>query len=275
MTGQARAIARGLLALLMGWTLASCAGKPVQETPPPHASFTLESVALHETRRSNVYLPPGQSPGRRYPVLYMLDGGVAEDFPHVANAIDAAVRAGRMAPVILVGIENTQRRRDMTGPTSVAGDREIAPVVGGSAQFRAFIADELIPRIEATYPVDGQRGLIGESLAGLFVVETLFASPQLFDTFIALDPSLWWNAGGLAAEASAWLAAHPQLRGRLYVAWAEQEMIGPGVRVLERALDAAAPAGLQWQVVARTDLNHGTIYRALAPEVLPMLYPAE
>lgn len=229
---------------------------------------------MGEARRINVYLPP-KSDGRLYPVVYMPDGGVAEDFPHVATAIDMAIRGGRMAPVILVGIENTQRRRDMTGPTSVAADREIAPVVGGSAQFRDFIARELVPRIENSYPANGQRGLIGESLAGLFVLESLFQSPALFDTFIAFDPSLWWNSGKLAGDASAWFAAHPDVRGRLYVAWAEPEMIGPHVRVLERALQVAAPAGLKWQVTARTDLSHQTIYRALAPQVLPAMYPPE
>jgi predicted alpha/beta superfamily hydrolase len=180
-----------------------------------------------------------------------------------------------MAPVMVVGIENTQRRRDMTGPTAVAEDRKIAPVVGGSARFRAFIADELIPRIEAGYPADGRRSLIGESLAGLFVVETLAASPDLFDTYIALDPSLWWNAGALAVEAPAWLAAHPDMRARLYLAWAEPEAIGSQVATLERTLATAAPAGLRWQVVARTDLSHATIYRAVAPLALPALYPPE
>ena len=270
-----RAWAQGMAACLATWLLVACAGAPAIETAPPHTTFTMQSEALGELRRINVYLPPGHAVGRRYPVLYMPDGGIAEDFPHVAQTVDAAIREGRMAPGMVVGIENTQRRRDMTGPTAVAEDREIAPVVGGSARFRAFIADELIPRIEAGYPADGRRGLIGESLAGLFVVETLAASPDLFDTYIALDPSLWWNAGALAAEAPAWLAAHPDMRARLYLAWAEPEAIGSHVAALERALATAAPAGLRWQVVARTDLSHATIYRAVAPLALPALYPPE
>ena len=149
-----RAWAQGMAACLAAWLLVACAGAPAVETAPPHTTFTMQSEALGELRRINVYLPPGHAPGRRYPVLYMPDGGIAEDFPHVAQTVDAAIREGRMAPVMVVGIENTQRRRDMTGPTAVAEDREIAPVVGGSARFRAFIADELIPRIEAGYPAE-------------------------------------------------------------------------------------------------------------------------
>lgn len=205
----------------------------------------------------------------------MPDGGLAEDFPHVANTIDAAIREGRMAPVILVGIENTQRRRDMTGPTTVKKDRKIAPVVGGAAEFRKFIATELVPWVEANHPASERRGIIGESAAGLFIVETFFEMPGLFETSIALDPSLWWNAGKLAKDAGTWFMAHPETRGRLFVAWAEPETIGPNVRILEDALKQAAPSQLEWKVVARPDLSHGTIYRALAPVVLPMLYPPD
>lgn len=257
----------------------ACRTQTVVEVPPPHHTTVLESKVMGEARRINVYLPPAlagkAAADARYPVIYMPDGGVSEDFPHIANTIDAAVREGRMAPVILVGIENTQRRRDMTGPTTVASDREIAPVVGGSAAFRAFIADELIPWVEANYPANAQRGIIGESAAGLFIVETLFEAPGLFDTRIALDPSLWWNDGRMARDAAEWLARQPQLEGRLYIAWAEQKKIGPNVRVLEQALAAAAPAGLDWQVIERPELSHSSIYRAIAPQVLPALYPAE
>ena len=266
---------RVIALLLLFCPSAAWAAQPAPEVPPPHQSVVLDSVVMKERRRINVYLPPEQQAGRRYPVIYMPDGGVAEDFPHIANTIDAAIREGRMAPVILVGIENTQRRRDMTGPTTVKADRKIAPVVGGSADFRKFIATELVPWVEANHPASERRGIIGESAAGLFIVETLFEMPELFDTRIALDPSLWWNAGALAKNAESWLAAHPDVHGRLFVAWAEPETIGPNVHVLEAALKSAAPAQLNWQVVARPDLSHGTIYRALAPVVLPAMYPPE
>jgi hypothetical protein len=85
-----------------------------------------------------------------YPVLYMPDGGLQEDFPHVATTVDTAIRAGEMRPLIVVGIENTERRRGMTGPTQVDEDRKIAPRVGGSAAFRGFIRDEVSLRASAS-----------------------------------------------------------------------------------------------------------------------------
>src|SRR5688572_28579677 len=104
-----------------------------QEPVPPHETFTIESAVLRETRRINVYTPPQYAEEfAPYPVLYMPDGGVQEDFPHVAATVDAGIRAGEIRRMIVVGIENTERRRDMTGPTEVEEDRRIAPRVGGS-----------------------------------------------------------------------------------------------------------------------------------------------
>ncbi len=135
-------------------------------------------------------------------VLYMPDGGIEEDFPHVADDVDAAIRAGEMRPTVVVGIENTERRRDMTGPTEVESDRKIAPRVGGSAKFRAFIRDELMPAVKQRYRTRGPTAIVGESLAGLFVVETFLDQPRMFDTYIALSPSLWWNGQALVRGAA-------------------------------------------------------------------------
>src|SRR5687767_10556351 len=172
-------------------------------------TLTIESPALGETRRINIYAPLAYSDSSnpRLPVLYMPDGGMAEDFLHIAGLIQISVANGTMRPFILVGIENTQRRRDLTGPTDDPEDRKIAPVVGGSAVFRRFIRTELMPLIEARYRTTKERAIVGESLAGLFVVETLLLEPDLFDTYIAFDPSLWWNNKQLLTVAAARQAA--------------------------------------------------------------------
>ena len=102
--------------------------------------------------------------------------------------------------------------RDMTGPTENPEDKKIAPRTGGSEAFRKFIRTELMPAVAARYRVTGETAIVGESLAGLFVVETLFLEPDLFDTYIALDPSLWWNNEALVAGAEARLRARPNGR---------------------------------------------------------------
>lgn len=255
-----------------GTPLAGTASEPVA----PHQTFTLESKLLKETRRINVYTPPGYDTAKdaRYPVLYMPDGGVEEDFSHLSTTIDKAIRAGEMRPLILVGIENTERRRDVTGPTEVAEDRKIAPHVGGSAAFRGFIRDELMPEVKRRYRVTAETAIIGESLAGLFIVETFFLQPEMFDTYIALSPSLWWNHEELVRKASERLKARPDLRKVLYVSSASDD-IGPEAGRLAEALRKGAPAGLRWQYEPHPELRHDNIYRSSSPQLVRKWFPPE
>ncbi len=245
-----------------------------QESVPPHDTFTIQSAALGEARRINVYTPPGDpADDVSHPVLYMPDGGVQEDFPHVAGTVDAGIRAGEMRRMIVVGIENTERRRDMTGPTEVEEDRRIAPRVGGSAAFRRFIADELMPEIRRRYRATEESSIIGESLAGLFVVETFLLQPDLFDTYIALDPSLWWNGEALVRGAGARIRARPGAPAVLYLSSADEPNIAAAAARLAEVLRANASPALRWRYVPRPDLTHATIYRAVAPQVLRDLFP--
>lgn len=165
-----------------------------QDAIPPYDSLVIQSELLGESRAINIWTPPGYAISKAsYPVLYMPDGAITEDFPHIANTLSELILAGKIPPTILVGIPNTQRRRDLTGPTTVRRDKKIAPVVGGSTAFRMFIRDELFPEIASRYRTNGQKTIIGESLAGLFIIETFLMTPDMFDNYIAFDPSLWWN----------------------------------------------------------------------------------
>src|SRR6478672_9079126 len=95
-----------------------------------HETFTIQSVAVGETRNINVYTPPPyRGSSKKFPVLYMPDGGLDEDFPHVVRTVDSLIALHAIRPVIVVGIPNTQRRRDLTGPTRVKSDSAIAPRV--------------------------------------------------------------------------------------------------------------------------------------------------
>jgi predicted alpha/beta superfamily hydrolase len=199
------------------------------------------------------------------PVLYMPDGGIAEDFLHVAGLVQVSVGNGTMRPCLVVGIENTQRRRDLTGPTGNPEDRKIAPQVGGSAEFRRFIREELMPEIKARYRTTAETSIVGESLAGLFVVETLLVDPALFDTYIAIDPSLWWNRSGLVTEAVGRLQANPGLKKTLWIASGhEQRTNAREVAQFAEALKTAALPGLRWHYEPMPDEEHATIYHPAA-----------
>lgn len=229
-------------------------------------TFTLASKVLGETRRINVYLPPGyaDSATLRLPVLYMPDGGLQEDFLHVAGLVQVSVGNGTMRPFILVGIENTARRRDLTGPTTNPDDRKIAPRVGGSAAFRQFIRTELMPDIKQHYRTTAETAIVGESLAGLFVVETLLLEPDLFDTYLAFDPSLWWNNAYLVHQAGALLRAYPGQPKTLYLATSNEPQIVADTQQLTKVLAGPAGYGLTWHYDPLPQETHGTIYHPAA-----------
>lgn len=243
---------------------------PPADPVPVHDSFTVASRALGEARPINVYTPPGYHVARaaRFPVLYMPDGGIDEDFPHVVNTVDSLIALGAVRPVLVVGIPNTRRRRDLTGPTRVAADSAIAPVVGGSAAFRRFIAEELIPEVEARYRVTDERAIVGESLAGLFVLEAFLEQPLLFRHYVALDPSVWWNAAAIVDSAPARLAALPATPRTLFLSSSNVAEIAQGTARIAALLEAIAPPGLAWQYTPRPDLTHATIFRAVGPSAL-------
>ncbi len=239
-------------------------------------TFTIESKAVGEMRRINVYMPPGytEAGDTRFPVLYMPDGGMAEDFLHIAGLVQVSAGNGTMRPFILIGIENTERRRDMTGPTENAKDKEIAPRVGGSEAFRKFLRAELMPEVKARYRTTDETAIVGESLAGLFVVETLFLEPDLFDTYIAFDPSLWWNDEHLLKIAAEQLGKHAKLEKKLYFA-ASSDAAELGQRFAE-ILTKSAPPGLKWHYEPMADEKHSTIYHPAALKAFRYLFqPAE
>ena len=270
------AVLRPLLAaaLLLVHAAASAQGTP--EDPAPLSvgdTFVIESDALGETRRVNVYAPAG-SDTLRLPVLYMPDGGLGEDFLHVAGLVQIGALNGTMRPHLLVGVENTERRRDLTGPTDDPRDREIAPRVGGAAAFRSFLRDELRPALDARYRTTGETAIVGESLAGLFVVETLLVEPDLFDVYVAVDPSLWWDGGRLAETAAALLAAAPPGERTLYLAASGQPQLGALAHGLYADLDAARVPGLTVHYAAHPDETHGTVYHPAVLRAFRTVFPA-
>lgn len=226
-------------------------------------TFTIDSRVLGESRRINVYAPPAAGDGA-LPVLYMPDGGLGEDFLHVAGLVQVSVGNGTMRPFLLVGIENTERRRDLTGPTQNARDREIAPRVGGSAAFRRFIRDELMPAVRGRFRTTGETAIVGESLAGLFVVETFLLEPGLFDTSIAIDPSLWWNDGRLLADAQALMQSGEHTPRRLYLASSSEEGLANATERLAAVAEEAAPAGVRVDFLHLPRETHATIYHPAA-----------
>jgi hypothetical protein len=238
-------------------------------------TLAIESKVLGERRVINVYVPPGyETSSARYPVLYMPDGGMNEDFPHVVGSVDVSIKNAVIRPVIVVGIQNTERRRDLVGPTAIAEEQAMAPNAGGADRFRRFLRDEVKPLIAARYRTTAESALIGESLAGLFVVETFLVEPTLFDGYIAVDPSVWWNeqaAVRTAMERLAWWTAGAKT---LYVATGDLPEMQAGVAVLTAALRVQAPVGVAWTYEPMPHEQHHTIYPTAALHGIRLVFAA-
>lgn len=269
--------ARALLATLALLALACDAAPPSAQTPPPpvaaHVSpspspaapaapasaaitigerFTLDSKILGETRELLVYKPRLDDPGARYPVLYLLDGDA--HFHHVTGLVEFLARQGRMPPVAVVGLNNTDRGRDLT-PTHL--DR--IPTSGGADKLLDFFARELFPAIDARLPTAPYRILIGHSLGGLFALYTFNTRGDLFDAYIAVSPSTAWDGELPRRGSEALFRAKPDLDKALYVSVGDE----PGEQLdTNRAyarLLAGAPASLRWRAEEMPREDHGSL----------------
>lgn len=225
--------------------------------------LTFPSAVLHQERTLNIYLPEGYADSTlSYPVIYLLDGSKNEDFPHIAGLVQFMNMYGLLPYSIVVGIANNGRSRyhDLTGPTESDSDKVWVPAFGGSAAFIQFLKDEVQPMVKEHYRINGHRTLIGQSLGGLLGTEVLFTKPELFDDYILVSPSLWWNNGALAAQAEAWVKAHATVAIRVFVAAAPDDaMMQPQIDQVVNAFRTEAKAPLTFWYMPFPEESHATI----------------
>lgn len=160
------------------------------------------SNILKEQRKIWIYTP-GMTSGnndstQRYPVLYLLDGD--SHFASVVGIIQqmSQVNGNTVLPeMIVVAIPNTDRTRDLT-PTHVTSDSpmldsNLSKSTGGGENFAAFIEKELMPHIDSVCPTQPYRTLVGYSFGGLTVMNVLINHTKLFNAYVAIDPSMWYD----------------------------------------------------------------------------------
>ena len=176
---------------------------------------TIQSTLLNEKRAIWVY-NPNEGKGdiyekQHYPVVYLLDGDA--HFSSVVGMIQqlSTVNGNMICPeMIVVGIPNTDRTRDLT-PSHVDValpymDSAFCETSGGGEQFISFIEKELMPYIDSHYPTAPYKMLIGHSFGGLAVMQTFVHHTDLFNSYICIDPSMWWNNKTLLQQAQKVLA---------------------------------------------------------------------
>jgi predicted alpha/beta superfamily hydrolase len=223
--------------------------------------FQIESKVLAETRTYVIHIPDSYKSGKEaYPVLVLQDA--ENNFAYTSAAVHFLSANGRIPAMIVVGINNTDRGRDMTPskPATDFGGMPFVGSVGGADKFLSFIADELLPTIDRKYRTRPYRVLIGHSLGGLFAVYALLNRPEVFKDYIVTSPSLWWDDQALVKAAQPFFAAHRDLRADLYMTMANEDgtMLG-GAWKLSAILEESKLANMRWQFKRYPDEEHGTI----------------
>ena len=257
-----------IFALVLAFTVQNFTQDNLQTGEKPFVlgtTATIRSSILGEERKLNIYLPEGYATDEKasYPVIYLLDGSADEDFIHIAGLMQfsAFPWVKIMPKSILVGIENVDRRRDFTFPTSVEKDKKDFPTTGGSEKFIAFIEKELQPFIERKYRTTESKTIVGQSLGGLLATEILFKKPALFTDYVIVSPSLWWDRESLLAAAPAVLRSDSSRATKVYVAVGrEGKVMEADARRLVAVLKKGNAKNLKVSFQYFAAENHATIF---------------
>jgi len=217
---------------------------------------------LGEERTILVRTPVGYEANNvRYPVLYMTDGDA--HMGHTAGTIDFLTRNGRISDLIVVGVTNTDRTRDLTPEKSSAknpaGELQ-SPTSGGADNFLKFFQTELIPEIEKQYRVQPYRILAGHSLGGLFAIHAMISKPALFQSYIAVSPSLQWENGETLKQAEEYFKNQKEMNVTLFASIGnEQGGISENFDRFKEVLSKTNIKGFEWQAERMSDEDHGSV----------------
>jgi len=266
---------------LFGAVLLVAGAAGAQSPPPADPALTIGTVhalssrILGEARPYLVYRPTAEG---RLPVIVLLDGD--GHFHHTTGAVQFLIAQGRMPPALVVAVPNTgDRTRDLAPATADTTFR----TAGGADRMLAFLADELLPHIDSTYPTYPFRILIGHSLGGLFALHAWLSRPEVFRAYVAISPSLWWDGERLIDSLAARLGRAPAPDGWFYATMGAQEPGDEMVRPFQRAeqvLRERAPASLWWRFALMTGEDHGSTphrstYDALEAIFEPLRVPPD
>lgn len=183
---------------------------------------TLKSEILKEERTLNIYLPQNFDKTKSYPIIYLLDGSMNEDFIHVSGLVQFFNLMYAMPETIVVGIANVDRKRDFTFHTDLKDLQKDYPTTGHSDKFISFLEKELKPYIESQFKTTDTY-LFGQSLGGLLATEILLKKPEMFNNYFIISPSLWWDDESLLKKAKQLLSKSPDTKKFVYVSVGKAE----------------------------------------------------
>lgn len=218
-----------------------------------HYRHTISSKVLGEDRTILVRVPPGyEETTQRFPVVLMLDAHAPQN-GMMASIIESQAFAGTMPEMILVGIQNTNRTRDLTPTKTERADS------GGGDKFLDFVEQEVLPLVDKNYRTEPYRIFAGHSLGGLTVVYTMLSRPHLFGGYIAASPVLHWDNNYVIKKSVALFKTQKEFKKSLFISLGDEPEYLNGFNSYKDLLKKNAPDGLSYEFQHWTDEDHGSI----------------
>lgn len=260
---------------------------------------SIYSTQLNEYRKILVHIPQDKpddfSPNQKYPVIYVFDGDI-QFFLSVVTVTELLGGGGGnyMFPkTMVIGIVNTDRTRDLTPSHATSGAIGMPDFLlktsGGGEKFANFLENELIPHIDSLYPAAPYRVIIGHSLGGLTAVNLLLKHKQMFNSYVAIDPSMHWDNQKLLKQSKGILNENNFTNISLYLAISntlgeghtlqsvmqdrtEQTLPIRSELEFRDTLNQSKRNNLNFKVKYYSDYNHGSIPLVAMYDALPFLF---
>lgn len=299
---------RACILVILGLLGPALAGSTIRaQALPDQASASNPRVKVFEltSQAGNPYRiflwePDVPPPATGFPVIYLLDGNA-----YFMLAVEAYHRSSStLPPAVIVGLgyptdERFDRIRRTYDFTTPASPEKLPPTripggwpkSGGADAFLGFLENELKPRIaEETAIDDNRQALVGHSFGGLLIMHTVFTRPQMFQSYVAISPSGWWNDYALLNEEQQFSIQSENLETpiRLMIAVGELELkgdVGPAAaleptpakeafgstRDFAQRLSKLQSEHLKVEYREFADQNHGSVVPIAMHAALPFI----
>jgi len=236
-------------------------GQSTQVASVVHTKYTINSTVLGEERTILVRTPLNYAErNEKYPVVYMLDAHPPQNAMMI-GIIEQQVWGNQIPDMIVVGIQNTNRGRDMT-PTKVSDGRGES---GGADKFLQFIETEVIPLVEKNYRTQPYKIFAGHSLGGLLAVYSFVSRPDLFNAYIAASPVLGWDNNFVIKRAEELFKQKKEFKKTIFLALGDEPDLSKSFNSFQALLKKTNAKGLDYEFRQFADENHGSV-------VLPAYY---
>ena len=228
----------------------------------------IDSKILNESRKLLIHLPKGytENTKKSYPIVFALDGTSHDQI--IANAAYTLNYAKIYPDIIVVGIPNTNRKRDLT-PSYITQEKE-SNVMGKGNRFLSFLEQEAIPFLAKKYRLNGYRMLSGNSRGGLFVMYALMEKSALFNAYFCFSPAFWRNDNRIVEKMKERLQNKEGLNAFLYLSLGTEENVKmkKGFEEMVSLLEGTPREELKFTASYTEGATHATNAYYATPEAL-------